>query len=253
LNSIETADPPHAVEFMNKFIQWSRPPELLELPDGQVHVWRASLDLDSGRLAELRTALAPGEIERANRYVFASDRLRYEAARGILRRLLSRYRNCPPAAFEIHTNPFGKPVVDGDIRFNLSHSGPLAVYVFARNADVGIDVERIRTDVDCFEIARRYFTDAEFAELEATAKEMQSEAFFRGWTRKEAYVKALGRGLSTSLTSFAIGLGDQDTRLTSYSDTGTWVAKSFVPQENFVGSVVTSGEVSQFAWWEFPG
>ena len=236
---------------MNELIHWSAPPELLELPDGQVHVWRASLDLDSSWLAELRTTLAPAEIERANRYVFESDRLRYEAGRGILRRLLSKYRNCPPAALEIQTNPFGKPVIDGDICFNLSHSGPLAVYVFARNAGVGIDLEQIRTDGECGEIARRYFTGAELEELEATPKEIQSEAFFRGWTRKEAYVKALGQGLSTSLSSFEIGLTDQDTQLRSDSDNVRWVVKSFVPQENFVGSVVTRIQDSQYAWWEF--
>jgi 4'-phosphopantetheinyl transferase len=239
------------VEFMTEFIQWSAPPELLELPDGEVHVWRASLDLDSGWLAELRTSLAPGEIERANRYVFESDRLRYEAGRGILRRLLSRYHNCPPAAFEIHTNPFGKPVVDGDICFNLSHSGPLAVYVFARNSGVGIDLEQIRTDVECVEIAGRYFTGAELGELVATPKETRNEAFFRGWTRKEAYVKALGRGLSTSLSSFEVGITNQDTLLGSDSDNIGWVVKSFVPHQNFVGSVVTSGQESQFSWWEF--
>ncbi len=236
---------------MNELIHWRAPTEPLELSDGQVHVWRASLQLDSSCLAELRTSLAPAEIERANRYVFESDRLRYEAGRGILRRLLSRYRNCPPSSFEILTNPFGKPAIDGDICFNLSHSGPLAVYVFTRNANVGIDLEQIRTDVECVEIARRYFTGAELEELEATPKETQNEVFFRGWTRKEAYVKAQGQGLSTSLDSFEIGLTDQDTRLRSDSDNGTWAVKSFVPQENFVGSVVTSSQDSQYAWWEF--
>ncbi len=236
---------------MTEFIHWSEPPEFLELTDGQVHVWRANLDLDSGWLAELRTSLAPGEIERANRYVFEQDRLRFEAGRGILRRLLSKYLGRPPASFEIHTNPFGKPLTDGDICFNLSHSGPLAVYAFARNAGVGIDLERIRTDVECLEIASRYFTDAEVVELKGTPKERRSETFFRCWTRKEAYVKALGRGLSMSIGSFEIGLAVGDTRMAFDSDNGTWVVRSFVPQENCVGSIVTAGQGSQFHWWEF--
>jgi 4'-phosphopantetheinyl transferase len=235
---------PAPANFMDQAIHWIAPPPRLELDHRTVHVWRAELHLPADRFAALRRTLAPAEIDRANRFRFEPDRMRFVAARGILRRLLSKYQNCPETDLEIHTNAFGKPFVDGEVSFNLSHSSSLAVFAFAKNIDIGIDIERIRADVEYLDIARRYFTAAELGNLEATAKERQIEVFFRAWTRKEALLKALGKGLAESPASGETSPADS-------KKGASWKTESFVPQGNFVGSIVFGADDPRLDWWEF--
>ncbi len=191
---------------------WSRPPQPLILAGDEVHVWRASLAQPAARVAELFAVLDAAERDRAARFRFHKDQQHFIVARGILRQLLGRYLNRPPAELKFSYSMYGKPALDSaspdepTLQFNLAHSHTLALYAFTYGRQVGIDLEYARTDFASAEIAERFFSAREVAMLRALDPELQSAAFFNCWTRKEAYIKARGEGLSHPLNSFAVSL-----------------------------------------------
>lgn len=190
---------------------WREPPADLTLPADEVHVWRAPLDLPSERLERLRGTLAPDECERAARFYFERDRRHFVAARGLLRALLGRYLKLPPDGLRFGYTPHGKPhMADGGggewLRFNLSHSGGVALYAFGRGRELGVDIEQVRADIEHSQIAERFFSSREVAALRDLPPRLQREAFFLCWTRKEAYIKGIGEGLSLPLDSFDVSL-----------------------------------------------
>jgi 4'-phosphopantetheinyl transferase len=175
---------------------WSPAPENLTLCEDEVHVWRASID-GLPHLAQLEATLTDDERARANRFRFPRDRERYIAARGQLRALLSRYLNRPARDFRFTYTAYGKPaLVSDELRFNVSHSHQLALFAFAWQRDLGVDVEYIKPDFGTMDIAESTFSLHEFAALRALSPDQQTDAFFNCWTRKEAYIKAIGEGLS---------------------------------------------------------
>lgn len=178
----------------------------------EIHVWHAALDRDAGAVERWASTLSPDEIARANRFHFANDKNHYIVGRGMLRELLGKYLGQVPASLEFSYGEHGKPALAGahaasGLSFNLSHSGGLVVYAFAKARNLGIDVERIKPDFVSEDIARRYFSAREVNDLlSLPTDEERPEAFFRCWTRKEAYLKARGAGLQIPLDSFSVSL-----------------------------------------------
>jgi len=189
---------------------WREPPEQLALPEGQAHVWRASLEQPAAILEKLWQTLSFDERERANRYRFERDRNWYIVRRGGLRQLLGFYLGMEPTSLRFSYNSYGKPflhpTVAVDLHFNLSHSKGLALYAFVDCAEVGVDIEWARADFDHLKLAERFFSACERSELCALPPELRMEAFFLGWTRKEAIIKAHGEGLSLPLDQFDVSL-----------------------------------------------
>jgi 4'-phosphopantetheinyl transferase len=169
----------------------------LTLPAGEVHIWQMRLDPGPDQLERLHSLLSPEERARAARYRFREHARRFIAGRGRLRELLAAYLGCEPAGIRFRYGASGKPAVAAgtDLRFNVSHSEEVALYVFARGREVGIDIERIRPDFRWERIARRYYSAAEQELLRTLPPELRAAAFFQFWTRKEAYLKARGEGL----------------------------------------------------------
>ena len=191
---------------------WQTPPADLSLGTGEVHVWLGALDVAPGQLEELRAVLKPGELTRADRLLQAHHRVHSAAARGYLRRLLGRYLGVSPQSVELQFNSFGKPALAGELaagglRFNVSHSHGLALFAFARGRELGVDIEKMRPDFATAEIAARFFSAAESERLRSLAPEHRQRAFFECWTRKEAYIKARGDGLSRRLDTFEVAFG----------------------------------------------
>jgi len=185
------------------------------LTPGAVHLWRASLDVAAtARVTRLERTLAPDERERAARYRFARDRVRYIVARGTLRAILGHYLDLDPAGLRFVYGHQGKPALTPehgrDISFNLSHAGDVALYAITRGRRVGVDVEQVVPDVADSTVPEHTFSPREAAVLRALPLHEQTAAFFRCWTRKEAYVKALGAGFSLDLTSFDVSLAPGD-------------------------------------------
>jgi len=183
----------------------------LPLTPDEVHLWRASLDVTvTARVTRLGRTLAPDERERAARYRFERDRVRDIVARGTLRAILGRYLDLDPAGLRFVYGPQGKPALapehGRELSFNLSHAGDVALYAVTRGRRVGVDVEQVVPDVAGSTVPEHTFSPHEVAVLRALPLDEQTAAFFRCWTRKEAYVKALGAGFSLDLTSFDVSL-----------------------------------------------
>ena len=221
--------------------------EAAKLGDG-IHVWQAALDPGERSLARLEALLSPDEKARAGRFRFERDRNRYIAGRGALRQLLGAYAGIAPGKLEFVYGEFGKPALSeasasasGGISFNLAHSADLAVYAIARERTLGIDVERIKPESAGEEIARRYFSPREVQHLLALCPEERVKAFFRCWTRKEAYLKALGTGLQTPLDSFSVSLlPDEPAEFLSGVEP-CWRLFAFQPADGYVAALVHDG------------
>ena len=178
-------------------------------PD-EVHVWRAILDHPQSKVQEFFLTLAPDERERAGRFYFQKDREHFIMARAILRAILSRYLELEAADVRFGYSSYGKPFVTNkgceDIRFNLSHSHGLVLVAVTRGCEVGIDVEQIRAEWMDLRLAEQFFSASEVAGLRSLPASRQVEAFFNCWTRKEAYIKARGEGLSLPLDKFEVSI-----------------------------------------------
>jgi 4'-phosphopantetheinyl transferase len=219
----------------------------VKLKPGEVQVWFARLDRTPARLARMRTILNPDETARADRFLMDVHRNRFVAARALLRDLLAGYLEQRPQAIRFEYNEWGKPAlapgfVGNDLRFNLSHSQNLAMYAFALERNVGVDIEMIRAEVASERVAESFFSPWEVETLRALPREDQPEAFFNCWTRKEAYVKARGQGLSIDLKSFDVSLvpGDE-AKILRGDDCIGWSLASFSPEQGCVAAMVTQG------------
>ena len=194
-----------------KSLPWLMPPAELSLPPNEVHIWRVDLEALPDVIQRCATVLSPSERTRAQRYVFERDRRRWTVARATLRLILSRYLSTEPGMFEFDFNEFGKPSLatpykETNIEFNLSHSAEMALYAFTRNRLVGVDVEYMRPDLDFDGMARHSFSPQEQHIVRNLVGEEKRLAFFRGWTCKEAYAKALGKGFSQAFDQFSVSL-----------------------------------------------
>jgi 4'-phosphopantetheinyl transferase len=190
---------------------WNHTPDSIELGEGQVHVWRASLDQNARVIANLSSLLSEDEYKRAMRYYRPVDRDRFIAGRGILRKIISAYLELPPSQLRFTYNEYGKPAVSDDqndrtLNFNLSHSAQLILYAVTRGRVVGIDIEYIREDFATLEIAERFFSKDELAALKSLPADQRTMGFFNCWSRKEAFIKAKGMGVSYPLDRFTVSL-----------------------------------------------
>lgn len=186
-------------------------PARVDIDVGEVHVWTVILDEYRGQLAELRSLLSPTELTRAGRLRTAAAGDHLVIRRGLLRVILAPYLCRAPRDVSFHYGDYGKPELapgagDRSVTFNVSVSHGVALYAVTRGRAVGVDVERMRDGMAHAGLAERYFSAAERTELGRLPAGDVAAAFFAGWTRKEAYVKALGTGLRTRLDGFAVSL-----------------------------------------------
>ena len=218
-----------------------------QLEHNAIHLWIGRLDRRPDELAPMKAILSCDEIERASRFRFEDDRSRFIASRSILRQLLSLHVACEPQSISLEYNVWGKPALatkfaDSDIRFNLSHSHGLAAYAITRGREVGVDLEMVRQDFAIGGIAERFFSRTEVESLRSLPPEHQTRAFFVCWTRKEAYIKALGGGLSVDLTSFDVSLRPEEQPAVLRSvDAANWSLEAFQPCDGYVGAIAVQG------------
>ena len=241
--------------------RWRNPPQKLALPQNEVHVWRASLDLDVTSKSRLAQTLTQDEQHRANRFHFDRDRDRFLVARGILRVVLGRYLNLSPDQVPIGYTAFGKPILEKPLptealNYNLSHSDDVALYAFSHSYRVGIDLERIRPDIVVEEVAERFFSPDELAALRALSTDDRINAFFACWTRKEAYLKARGEGLSIPLDSFDVSLkpGEPAKLLNSRDDpqaVARWSLRTLNVGPGYAATAAVEGHDWQLHCWQF--
>jgi len=189
---------------------WIKPPESIILEANQVDIWRLSLDLMPDSVKSDLSSLSADEVERSASFKFDKDKHSYIVSHMLMRNVLSRYVKIEPAEIVFETNPHGKPFIkDSGLDFNISHSGEWVLLAATSSGKIGIDIERIRQGISSHVIARQYFSPGEIKELQALpVEEDRVAAFFVGWSRKEAYIKAHGLGLALPLESFDVSFSE---------------------------------------------
>ena len=183
-------------------------------------MWRIDLEQRQEVLERFRETLEAHELERAGRFHFEKHRRHFVVARGFLRCVVARYLETRPEVLRFSFGPYGKPALAGEqsLRFNLSHSHEVALLAVASSVELGVDVEHVRADFASEDIARRFFSRAEVETFDALPKKEQVAAFFRCWTRKEAYIKAIGKGLSQPLDGFDVTLAPEEPAALLHAD-----------------------------------
>lgn len=195
----------------NEMAPWPAPPERFDLEGSALDVWRARLGREASEIRQLAQGLSEEEIARAERFRFETDRRRYVVARGLLRVLLSRYTGKTPKDLLLTYGRYGKPELEEGgtqrgLHFNVSHSHDLALYAFSREAGVGVDIELVAEEHVDEQAAEQVLSPCEMAVLRTTPEEEKSAVFYKLWTRKEAYGKAIGKGLAPSLKELTLSL-----------------------------------------------
>jgi 4'-phosphopantetheinyl transferase len=239
---------------------WNPPPVDLLLQPGEVHVWRAFLDHYGSHLADLRSSLSEDERTRAGRFHFERDQVHFTVGRGLLRSILARYLRQEPARLRFEYGSNGKPSLAVPLgrqpfQFNLSHSHGVALFALAHGRELGVDLEQVRPMDDAEQIAKSYYTAREHALLRELSGSRKEEAFFKCWTRKEAYLKATGTGISESLDKVEVSLapGEPARVLSIAGDVkaaSAWQLVELIPAPGFVGAVAWQGPPSPMALWQ---
>lgn len=228
------------------------------LPTDEVHVWGATLDMSPSGLEALRQILSSDERERAGRFHFATDQRRSIIGRGYLRLLLGRILKLPADRLQFEYDEFGKPSLAPDqsfpLQFSVSHSGDLILIAIATGRAVGVDVEEIRTDLDPDLIAERFFSARECRSLASLSGPSRYKAFFACWTRKEAYLKAKGTGLSLPLDQFDVSfLPDEEPQLLATrpdaAEAGRWKLRALDLSGDYAAALIAAGSAWTLRCW----
>ncbi|MFZ1320224.1 MAG: 4'-phosphopantetheinyl transferase superfamily protein [Ignavibacteria bacterium] len=171
----------------------------------EVHVYRINISEQTNKISNLRKLLSNDETKKADRYRFAKDSNSYIISRGSIRKILSEYISIDADSINISYTEFGKPFIENSkINFNLSHSGDWCFIAVSLIKDIGIDIEKVRKIEDVLKIADRYFAINEYEHIKNFDSTEQINEFFRIWTLKEAFIKAIGEGLSFPLKNFSV-------------------------------------------------
>lgn len=242
-------------------LQWSRAITNELIYSNEVHVWRVDLDITSLQRESLLGMLSADEVERAGRFHFERDQKQFIAARGMLRQLLGRYLGKPPHELRFEYMAHGKPKLATNagydaFSFNLSHSGPLAVYAFTRGRYIGIDIERIRDDIAVGQIAQRFFSPNEISSLESIHINKRSRVFFQYWTRKEAFIKAMGKGISFPMeqcdVSLISGKGLSPVILPGdHRESSCWYGQDLFLGEGYTAAIAVEGSDWNLSCWHY--
>jgi len=188
---------------------WQQALQEPTLGESEIHVWRAPLNVSEETLQLFAECLAPDEETRAARFHFDQHRNYFVAGRGWLRTIISSYLKTTPVTLHFSYSSYGKPSLDEGtirLRFNVAHSGEFALYAFALGRDIGVDIELINPEFASEEIAKQFFSANEVTALLEFPASERPHAFFDCWTRKEAFIKAQGMGLSLPLDQFEVSL-----------------------------------------------
>ena len=238
--------------------EWLRGPETLDLSAEEVHVWKARLDQSRERIQELWWTISGEEQARVSRFHFPEHRDRYVVSHGVLRDILRRYRPLVGELLKFVTSSHGKPELAEEsggrnLRFNLSHSHSMVLVAVAADREVGVDVERVRQLANWEDIASRYFSAPERWALNNRPEQDRMVAFFNCWTRKEAYIKAKGLGLSIPMNSFSTEVSaDQLVRPAPGDSLDTpWSLEDLFPGQSYAGALVVEGHLSRLTRWNW--
>jgi 4'-phosphopantetheinyl transferase len=241
--------------------QWSPGPALPVIDGRSVHVWRIPLVLPAGLPAGFAGCLSADELARAQRFRFDVHRERFIAAHACLRDILGRYLRLAPEAVRFQISQYGKPFLEDEqvglgLTFNLSHSHELGLVAIAVQSAVGIDIEHVRVDLADELVARRFFSEHEVEAYLSLPEDLRKEAFFNCWTRKEAYIKAIGEGLSMPLDQFDVTLtpGEPVKLIATRPDPAQalqWNLYALYPGNGYAAALAVKGSPAVLHFWRW--
>jgi 4'-phosphopantetheinyl transferase len=218
------------------------------LSEGEVHVWSANLDRPTPRFYRW---LSSSEAQKAERLYFERDRNRYIVCHGLLREILGDYLGIEPGSIEFYYSKNNKPALGGKsdkkkLHFSLSHSEGMALYALTVGREIGVDIEYVRDIPEMEKLAERFFAPRESEVLKILSDGRKKEAFFNCWTRKEAFIKATGDGLSYPLDKFEVSLvPDEPARLISIEgdagEAARWSIKDLKPASGYAAAFAVPG------------
>lgn len=242
-------------------LQWRHAVPGKLINSNEVHVWRVFLDVTKIEFESLLGFLSVDELARAGRFHFERDQRRFIVARGILRKILGGYLNKPPGKICFEYSSHGKPMLapnpgDDSICFNLSHSGAFALYAVTRNKKVGIDIESIRDNVSVEQVAQQFFSQNEINSLEKIDINKRSGLFFQYWTRKEAFLKASGEGISFPMeqcdVSLISGSGLSPITLSGNNrEDSCWYVQDLYPGEGYAAAIAVEEDDWDISCWHY--
>lgn len=231
----------------------------LALREDEVQLWKVDLDAIRADESRWQEVLSSDELTRASRFHFPADRQCFVATRALLRTILAGYLSTDPKRLSFSYSKKEKPSLvlpraGVDVTFNVSHSGGIALLAFVQRREIGIDVEQVREDFDVEAIARRFFSAREQEQLAALPNEEKFEAFFRCWTRKEAYIKATGDGLSLPLHQFDVSVAPEnsDALLSTRpdnSEAALWSLREIPTGDGYVAALCVRGREWRLKSW----
>ena len=245
---------------------WStrpRVPMCLHLSESDIHIVR--IELDSVDVTDEQwTLLDEDERRRAERFVHESDRRRFVVAHALTRIILGRCVSRLPQSLRFAVASHGKPTLaepSGRLRFNLSHAGDLALLAISHDHELGVDIECDRP-IEALDLASRFFSPGEYIALSSLPPQQRQEAFFRCWSRKESFIKALGDGLSFPLDGFEVSLADEPTDESGGQillacqaapiELERWTIASLPIDRGYTAAVTASGRSWEMVRWQQP-
>jgi 4'-phosphopantetheinyl transferase len=241
-------------------LTWHPPSTHPTLPPDEVHVWFVHLAVDAHTIAELIASLPYEEQQRAYSFRSESARTQFVVTRSALRSILSAYLDVSPLRLTFIHGPQGKPALAnwGWLHFNVTHSYDVALIAVTRRSEVGVDVERLRPFANDLEMAQRYFSPRETELLRALTGPRRCEAFFHAWTRKEAFLKASGKGLSYGLERVEVTLlPEEEPRFVRIDGcermAAQWSLRHLTPALGCVGALTLQGHDYQLRCWQWNG
>ncbi len=195
----------------------------MDLERDELHIWHISLIQSQDTIETLASHLDENEWAKADKFRFETERLNYVISHGARREILAKYLECLPNVIKFKENYYGKPFLRENkkrIYFNLSHSHEIALLAVAKKRRIGVDIEAIRKNFDEINIAEQFFSTSEIETLQSLPRNLRTKAFFDCWTRKEAFIKAVGQGLSYPLKEFSVAFSPfERARLISLENT----------------------------------
>jgi 4'-phosphopantetheinyl transferase len=243
--------------------EWGLPPDQVLLMEDEVHVWRASILQPLATIQYLRSLLSEDEVAKAERFYFEKDRHRFIVSHGLLRITLARYLNSPlinASQLRFCNNDYGKPSLDLDIQdrilnFNLSHSDELILFAFTYARQIGVDIEYMRPGLDDQLLAEHHFSPLENQMLQTLPVSARLEAFYQCWVRKEAYIKARGKGLSIPLDVFDVSLQPDEPAVLLNSredplEMTRWRLCALHPDPSYAAALAVEGDGWRLRCWQ---
>lgn len=226
-----------------------------------IHIWKASLDYNAAIVNSVIGFLSADEVERANRFYFKEDRRQFVVRRGILKQIITKYLDIDPKDLLFGYNSFGKPFIHTDfqqynLKFNMSYSKNMALYAISYEKEVGIDIEYLQKHIEFQQIIDRFFSQKEIEYIQKINSDQRKEEFFKIWTRKEAILKALGKGLSFPLQMVDVPINRSEFKFRFDNDgdhgkESLWHVRDLLPANNYIGSIAIERPESEFFFSHF--